>query len=227
MDFSRFHYISFDCYGTLIDWEAGILKTLSQPFADFQSVSKATVLQSFAQWESKIESGPFCSYFDVLTKVFSGLCREFNLRESNPHLLAESVVDWKPFDDSKESLSRLGKNFKLAILSNVDNAMFQQTQAKLTTSFHSVFTAQTIGSYKPAIENFHYLLQQLACAPTEILHVAQSLFHDHVPAKSLGITTVWVNRPSILQGQGATLPAQAKPDLTVQSMAELAELLCP
>jgi 2-haloacid dehalogenase len=226
LDPQPFEYISFDCYGTLIDWEQGILQALSKCFDQFQVHRPADVLQAFARWESKIESGDFLPYRQVLIQVLQSLSNEFSVPCADKEILANSVGQWQPFPDTLQSLERLKRNgYRLAVLSNVDRDMFTQTAEQLGQPFHRVLTSDEIGSYKPDPNNFKTMLNELGCEPDSILHVAQSLYHDHVPARQMGIASVWIDRPSILPGQGATPPADASPDLRLNSLSELADYL--
>lgn len=227
IDTSDIRFLSFDCYGTLIDWEQGILTALSEVFENYRNHSREQVLESFARWESRIEAGPFQRYAQVLVDVLQGMSTEFSVNVDQERLLAESVGQWEPFSDTLSALRRLEQRFHLVVLSNVDRDMFLQTERKLQIKFHQVLTSEQIGSYKPARRNFEYLLQRLETTPDAVLHVAQSLYHDHVPARELGIRSVWVDRPSIVPGQGATPAANAEPELHVRSLAELAAALVP
>ena len=227
MSSQTFEYLSFDCYGTLIDWENGILNALRELFGGFVEINQADVLRSFAKWEADVEAGPFLCYRDVLIQVQKGMCQDFAITAEHPDLLAESVGRWEPFGDTIAGLNQLAKPFKLVVLSNVDADMFAQTQARLDVQFSQVCVAEEIGSYKPSRQNFEYMFEQLGCKREQVLHVAQSLFHDHVPAKEMGMTTVWVNRQSIVKGQGATPPANAVPDYEVADVAGLVGLLTP
>lgn len=231
MEFSKLKYISFDCYGTLINWEAGIRDAVSDVFTPIRNYEMKEILASFAKWESKYEeecrTGGFRSYYDILTDVLVAVCNDFGIEPlgKTKLALANSVKTWKPFSDSVAALQELSKRFKLVILSNIDDEIFAESNLLLQTKFHSVFTAQQIGSYKPNRRNFEYMLEQLGCDKSEILHVAQSIYHDHVPAKAIGLSTLWVNRKSIFGGSGATLPANASPDFVVADMNEAAALI--
>lgn len=151
----------------------------------------------------------------------------FSPDKSDLEVLPRSVGHWPPFDDTVEALSRLQQRFELAILSNVDDQMFAETARQLQIEFGEVITAEQVGSYKPSPENFRYAVERLGVPQERILHVAQSLYHDHAPAKKLGFTTVWVNRPSRWPGTGVALPAEASPDLEVLDMAALASQAVP
>lgn len=231
MNSQRFKYISFDCYGTLINWEEGIRDAVKNLFAPEFRVGMREVLASFAKWESKFEGechdGHFRSYYEILTDVLVSMCGDFGIKPfgKTKFVLANSVQTWQPFPDTIAALKELSQRFKLVILSNVDDDIFAETNKRLHTKFHAVFTAEQIGSYKPARRNFEYMLDQLACDPNEILHIAQSIYHDHAPAKELGLTTMWVNRKSIFGGSGATPPAEASPDFIVEDMASAAAMI--
>lgn len=231
MDSSKFKYISFDCYGTLIDWESGIRDAIKTLFAPELKVAMKEVLESFAKWESKYEEecrdGNFRLYYDILVDVLMGVCKDFGIAPvgQTKFVLADSVKKWQPYSDSIAALHKLSQRFKLVILSNTDDEIFAETNQLLQTKFHAVFTAQQIGSYKPNPKNFAHMRERLACDSGQILHVAQSIHHDHVPAKAMGLTTMWVNRKSIFGGQGATLPANAAPDFVVDDMAAAAAMI--
>jgi len=233
MNFSTFRLLTFDCYGTLIDWEAGILATLC-PWAQRAGVSAddAALLTAFASAEAAAEhASPGALYPDILRDAHSRIAQHFHAPPdaAAANALAESVGDWPAFRDTREALARLHRRFKLVIVSNVDRASFARTQSRLGVPFDAVITAEEVGAYKPDLRMFRRTLEVAAdwkIAPQQVLHVAQSLFHDHVPAKSLGLSTVWVRRPSRGNSQlGATRdPGVAvQPDLTVQSLAELAD----
>src|SRR5271170_4668158 len=230
MRLGDFKALAFDCYGTLIDWEQGILAEL-RPWAARKGLSDDTILESFGAEEARCESAtPDRPYPAVLADVYRALGRGWGLpvNEIAPIAFGGSVGRWPAFPDSADALGYLKRQFKLVILSNVDRSSFARSNAKLQVEFDLVLTAQDIGSYKPDRRNFDRLTSELAAlgiAQDRILHVAQSLFHDIAPAKALGLKTVWVNRRKGRPGGGATPPAagDAAPDLEVASMAELAE----
>lgn len=226
-DFERITHLTFDCYGTLIDWEAGILKAL-RPVLEHHGVTAAdgALLRLFTDLEAAEEAGPYKSYRDVLTNVMIriGAALQFKPSPDESRRLADSMVDWKPFPDTVPALKLLGRRFQLAIISNVDDALFARTAERLQTSWRSVTTAQRTRSYKPAQRNFRCALMRLRVQPADVLHVAQSLYHDHVPAQALGISTVWVKRPSRLGTTGLSLPANVHPQVEVPNLRTLAGL---
>jgi len=224
LDFGAFDAMTFDCYGTLIDWEAGILTAL-RPILGAAGDDDA-ILEAFGRAESTIEAGPYRRYRAVLEEVARMLAAERGVA-ADPEAIAVfggSVVDWPAFPDSAEALARLHHRFRLGVITNCDDDLFAASARRLETGFDWVITAQQAGSYKPSERNFQLAFERLDLPRERILHVAQSLFHDHVPAKRLGLTTVWVDRRHGRSGGGATMPASATPDLTVPDMATLAAL---
>ena len=227
MNFDRFECISFDCYGTLIDWETGISSAL-RPILETHEVSAGhhALLELFGKAESEIEAGPYRTYREVLKDVLSRIGDEFGFEPSQIELetFSTSVMYWPVFGDSSQALRALSTRYRLIILSNVDDDLFRFSQKLLGVEFDHVFTAQQIGSYKPSRQNFEYLIQHSGAPKHKILHVAQSLFHDIAPAKAMGISTVWVDRRHGLTGLGATPPIEAAPDATVPDLRSLAVL---
>jgi 2-haloalkanoic acid dehalogenase type II len=226
-----FDALSFDCYGTLIDWEAGIGAVLT-PWARAQrlTTSAGELLERYAQAEAEQEAEtPAALYTDILgaamRRLGAGLGVEVSLEESGR--LSGSVGDWPAFPDSPSALAALAQRYKLVILSNVDRRSFAGSNARLGVHFDAIVTAEDCGSYKPSLNNFHALLRTvgaLGVGEGRLLHVAQSLFHDHVPARSLGLPTVWIDRRRELEGWGATPPPTmpVTPDWTFPSMAAFA-----
>jgi len=231
-----FEALSFDCYGTLIDWEAGLSAVLV-PWARAHGldVTEEQLLTEYSAAEAAAEAEhPADLYPDVLARsmrvVGGRLGAEVTAEEAAR--LAGSVPDWPAFADSRDALAALGTRFKLIILSNVDRASFAGSNARLGTEFTSVITAQDVGSYKPSQRNFDTLLSEaarLGVGQGKLLHVAQSLFHDHVPAKRAGLPTVWINRRHARPGWGATPepPAPVTPDWEFPSMAAFAAAAGP
>ncbi len=227
MDFSRFECLTFDCYGTLVDWETGILKAL-KPILEghHRQLSDEALLELYGTLEVQIESGEYLPYRLVLQRVTQrlGARLSFPLYEGEAAALADSLKNWPPFPDTVEALKRLKSRFKLAIISNTDDDLFAETAKLLQVPFDHVITAQQVKSYKPSHRNFERALEVIGLPKEKVLHCAQSIFHDIVPAKKLGIANVWVNRRAGKQGGGATKVATETPDLTVTSLQELAEL---
>ena len=228
LSFEQFQVLTFDCYGTLIDWENGILSALRPVLkAHDINMSDNQILELYGKIEPAIQARSFMPYREILRDVMRGFGSTLGFvpSEEEVHCLENSLANWQPFPDTVESLRQLKKFYKLAILSNIDNDLFEGSAKRLEVPFDYVMTAQQIGSYKPATQNFEYALQAMQIPQSNVLHVAQSLFHDVVPAKQLGLKTVWVNRRIDQEGFGATAPAQATPDLEVPDLATLADII--
>jgi len=219
--------LTFDCYGTLIDWESGIWEALQPVLAAHQvAATKEKTLELYAELETEAERGEYREYKSVLKMVMAGLGARLGFAPTRVELqnLPDSVKNWLPFPDTVAALQALKKKYKLAILSNVDDDLFAFSAQHLQVPFDWVITAQQVKSYKPSLNNFNRAIERIGSPKDKILHVAQSLFHDIVPAKTLGLSTVWVNRRHGKEGFGATLPAQAQPDWQVPDLKTLAEL---
>jgi 2-haloacid dehalogenase len=230
LDFSQFECLTFDCYGTLIDWESGILAALKPILAVHDRlIGDEEVLELYGAIESEIEAGDYLRYRDVLRLVAERIAARLScaLHENEIDALPESLKRWPPFPDTVEALRRLKSRYRLAIVSNTDDDLFAETAKLLAVPFDFVITAEQARSYKPSHRNFELALKRIGLPKQKILHCAQSLFHDIVPAKPLGIANVWVNRRAERKSSGATVPADAKPDATVTSLEELARLAVP
>ncbi len=231
MRFTDYQALSFDCYGTLIDWEAGIAAVLS-PWAKSRGLTldDEQLLTAYSAHEATAEAGyPADPYPDILARSLRALGGQLGaeVSDADAAALATSVPDWPAFEDSRNALEVLGAHFKLIILSNVDRASFAASRARLGVEFTSILTAQDIGSYKPSPRNFAALAEEarrLGIGGGKLLHVAQSLFHDHIPAQRAGLPTVWINRRHDRPGWGATPAptAHVSPDAEFPSMAAFA-----
>lgn len=232
MKLTDFKVMTFDCYGTLIDWEQGIWNALGPLLAKANgSWTRDEVLETYARHESEQEQAtPAMPYSQLLAVVHGRLAREWNVavtaEESNT--FGASVPDWPEFADSVEALRYLKQHYKLVILSNVDRISFRSSNARLQVVFDAIYTAQDIGSYKPSLRNFEYMIgrvqQDFGLEKSAIVHTAQSLFHDHGPANKFGLASVWIDRRHAAQGWGATMPPPGTPkyDQRFDSMAALA-----
>ncbi len=228
LNFDDFEVLTFDCYGTLIDWESGIAEALRPILAHHQvDLSTDKTLELYGELESEIERGEYHEYKTVLKMVLeeSGSRLGFIPTPTELQHFSESVKDWLPFPDSTHALQALKKRYKLGIISNIDDDLFAFSAQRLQTQFDWVITAQQAKSYKPSLNNFHLAFERIGLPGNKILHVAQSLFHDMGPAKALGLSTVWVNRRHNKAGFGATPPAQAQPDLEVPDLQALAGII--
>jgi 2-haloacid dehalogenase len=228
LELDRFAALTFDCYGTLIDWERGIVTAarvlLGPRGADMQDES---ILEAFARHERPLEHGPYQTYRSILALVARAIGSErgIDTSDAQAQAFAASVPDWPAFPDSPGALAQLAAHYRLGVITNCDDDLFAGSARRLGIDFAEVVTAQQVGSYKPAARNFEVMLERLDLPRERVLHVAQSLYHDHVPAKAMGFTTVWVDRRQGRQGSGATPPADATPDLVVPDLASLADLL--
>lgn len=230
MDFSRFTTISFDCYGTLIEWEAGILPALRGVLGRHgKTLRDAAILELYGEFEAEAESSPYQRYREVLSAVVRAFGQRLGFQPDAADIgaLSESVPSWPPFSDTVDALRRLKKRYRLAVISNIDDDLFAQTRKHLGVDFDAVITAEQARSYKPSLRNFELALSRLAIPREQLLHAGQSIYHDVIPAQSLGLSAVWVNRKSARPGVGAVRSAKGKPDLEVPDLATLATLAVP
>jgi 2-haloacid dehalogenase len=228
LDFSRFEILTFDCYGTLINWEAGLLTALHTILtAHSKQVDDATLLELYGDFEQQAEQPPFQPYREVLGSVVRQFGAElgFSPTADEIRLLAESLPTWKPWPDTVAALHKLKTRFRLAILSNIDDDLFGRSRPQLEVAFDEVITAQQAQAYKPAIRLFELALTRVNAPAHRVLHVGQSIYHDVIPAQALGLATAWVNRASARPGIGAVKSAKAKPDITVSTLEELATIV--
>jgi 2-haloacid dehalogenase len=233
MRLSGFKALSFDCYGTLIDWESGIVAAL-QPLLARAAVppTQSDVLEQFGRYESPAQkSSPRATYPEILGRIYESLAADWGV-PSDPiekENFSLSVKNWPKFEDTTNALSYLKEHYKLVILSNIDRQTFRRTNQSLGIDFDFIYTAQDIGSYKPDSKNFMYLIDHLAeggIAKTDVLHVAESWYHDHLPANEFGLASAWINRRHGRPGYGATHVPQKIPSFSFKfnSLSELVEL---
>jgi 2-haloacid dehalogenase len=228
LDFDNYAVLTFDCYGTLIDWESGIWDALSPILAAHgATLGREDALVLFGELEADAERGAYMNYKAILGTVLQGFGARLGFIPTEAELdaFSHSVRDWNPFPDSPGALAELAKKYKLVVVSNVDDDLFAYSAKKLGVTFSDVITAQQVKSYKPAEPHFHEAFRRVGVPRAQILHVAQSLFHDIVTAKALGLSTVWVNRRHNKPGAGATPPVEATPDVEVPDLATLARLV--
>ena len=230
MKLSDFKALTFDCYGTLIDWEPTMLAHL-QPWVKRHGIamSDTALLETYSKGEHALETAnPKMLYPDVLANGHKQLAKTLNIPvdEKAARAFGDSIGDWPPFDDSIEALTYLKKHYKLVILSNVNDAGVAKSAAKMGNPFDAIITAEQVGSYKPVHNHFHEGFKRLKAMGVErnqILHTAQSLFHDHVPANELGLNNAWIDRRAKRGGgSGATVPVAQMPklDFRFESMAD-------
>lgn len=232
MKLTDFKVLTFDCYGTLIDWESGMIKALT-PLTDKLDgkLTRNAILEAHARHESTQQRyTPYRRYQDVLASVYRRLAEEWGVVVNWDECVqyGKSIKDWEPFPDSMEALKYLKQHYKLVILSNVDQESFFASNRKLGVEFDAIYTAEDIGSYKPSDRNFEYMLEMLKSRgfeKAEILHTAESMFHDHAPANKHGLSSCWIYRRHAQEGFGATMHPGDMPhyDFMFHSMGEMAE----
>ena len=230
VDFDRFDALTFDCYGTLIDWEAGLsggLRAVLDPRG--VAIDDDRLLQAYARHEAPLEAGPYLTYREILRRSLLGVCADLGIEPTDAEVetFGGSVADWPAFPDSPAALARLATRFGLGVVTNCDDDLFAASNARLGVAFDWIVTAQQARRYKPNPRGFELAFERIGLPPRRILHVAQSLFHDHVTAKRLGLTTVWIDRRHDRPGLGATPPAAATPDATFPDMASFAAAAVP
>jgi 2-haloacid dehalogenase len=225
LNFSQYRYLTFDCYGTLVDWENGIFSALRPILHKHgKSIDNSRLLEMYGDLEMRAEQ-PFQSYREVLRAVVRGFGQElgFTPTADEQNSLPDSLPYWEPWPDTVAALQRLKTRFQLAIISNIDDDLFAKTAPQLGVTFDNIITAQQAHCYKPGREIFQLALERVGVEPRAILHVGQSIYHDVIPAKTFGMSTVWVNRPSARPGVGAVRSATAEPDLEVRNLGTLAD----
>jgi 2-haloacid dehalogenase len=232
---NHFEALSFDCYGTLIDWETGLLAALEPLLA--RAVARPPtddVLEAYGVAEFGAQQAhPGDPYPQILSRVWLALASKWGLADDadERERFARSVGEWPAFPDTVEALKRLKARYNLVILSNVDRASFARTNHRLEADFDRIITAQDVGSYKPDPRNFEALVaavESMGIPRGKLLHVAQSLFHDHVPAQAIGLKTAWIDRRAGMAGGGATRQpeAQVRPDFIFPTLGALADAGC-
>jgi 2-haloalkanoic acid dehalogenase type II len=214
--------ITFDCYGTLIDWEGGISTAFaSAAAAETRQLDRTQMLKAYAELEPSVEAAPYRRYRDVLTEAARrvGERLEWPLSQEQAVFLAKSLPDWQPFADTNQALERLvAAGYSLGILSNVDDDLLAGTRRHFSVVFDLIVTAQQVGSYKPEPGHFTEARQRLGSK--RWLHAAQSYFHDVVPARALGIPIAWINRKHEIASDGG------QADREFHTLTELADWLC-
>lgn len=224
INFDDFEVLLFDCYGTLIDWESGILSGIKPIlFKHNIDFSDNKILELYAELEVKIENGNYIKYKNVLRRVVEEFGKKLNFKPSSIELecLVKTFDNWMPFPDTVDSLKKLKEKYRLAILSNVDDDLFTISAKHLKVKFDYIITAERVKSYKPSLKNFKFAIDKIGISEDKIIHVAQSLYHDIIPAKGLGLSTIWINRRKDKDGFGATPVASAKPDMIFPDLKSL------
>ena len=225
LDFSSFEAMTFDCYGTLIDWETGILSALHRVLGGHGiSHPDAELLQLYGDFEATAQQGEYREYREVLRSVASSFGKHFSFVPTTNDLeaLPDSLPNWRPWADTVSALQKLQTRYKLAVISNIDDDLFVSTRPQLPIDFQSVTTAQQARCYKPSLEIFKLALSRIGVPAQRVLHVGQSIYHDVLPAKSMRFSTVWVNRQSRRDGVGAVKRVEGTPDWEVRNLETLA-----
>jgi 2-haloacid dehalogenase len=229
LDFRRFEVLCFDCFGTLIDFERGVLAAL-RPILERRGVAPSDdeLLETYGALKLPIErSSPFKPFREVLLRTMDSVGQRFGFEPTPAErsALVDTIGDWPPFPDTVEALGVLGRHTRLVILSNIDDDLFEGSARQLRVPFAAVVTSQQVGSYKPSLANFRFMLERLGLPKQRVLLAAQSLFHDIGPAREIGLTSVWINRRHDRAGFGGTPPGAAEPDLRVPDLRTLARLV--
>ncbi|MEF8939926.1 MAG: haloacid dehalogenase type II [Salinivenus sp.] len=222
---NQYDALSFDCYGTLVDWATGMARAL-QPILEGHDVDVADdeLFRLYGRFEKDVESGEYVQYREVLRQVARRIGTHFGFTPTNAELkrVADSVGRWPVFGDTNAALGRLAEHFRLAVVSNVDDALFHETARQFTVAFDEVITAEQVGAYKPALAPLEAAFTRLGVPPNRLLHVAQSVYHDVNPAGRMGLSCVWVQR----YGTRFDPPTpQTEPAETVPDLATLADHL--
>ena len=224
MDFNKIRLLSFNCYGTLIDWKESVLNILEFFFKDFPiEFSRDELFRAFLEADRKMISDKYLSYRDILAGVLDLMAEQLriSLDPASRYLLSDRFSEWKPFPDTVQSLKKLKEKFQLAIISNVDDELFSISNRLLKVEFDYIVTAQQVGSYKPDLRNFQHALGDFGIEKEHHVHVAQSIYHDIIPANQLGLNKVWVNR----YGEPERTDSIEFPDLEVPDLSSLVKIL--
>ena len=228
INFNSVKIISFDCYGTLIDWRAGIIESLTPVLKKHNiMLSEHDIINLYSSFEAALQQSEYKEYKEILYLIVNKFGQELNFKpdQEDKYSLINSLKKWKPFSDTISSLKKLKRKYKLAILSNVDNDLFSYTAELLQIDIDLLITSQDTKSYKPSLQNFKHLLNLANISnKDEILHVAGSKYHDIIPATELGLNTVFVNRYPGLTGLG--IDSKIKASLEVADLTGLTEIAC-
>ena len=224
MEFSNIQLLSFDCYGTLVDWKNSVLDLLETcMLANNVNISREELFEIFLQEDRKMITEEYRSYREILAQIMDGITGQLGIKSgrANRNLLSDQFNEWFPFPDTVENLKKLGKQFKLAIISNVDDDLFSITNLMLEVEFDHIVTAQQLGSYKPSALNFEEALERFQLDCSQIMRVAQSIHHDIVPSNKLDWNNVWVNR----YGESERTDPDEFPNLEVPDLASLVRII--
>jgi 2-haloacid dehalogenase len=226
-DFGRIEVLTFDCYGTLIDWESGLLAGLRAVVGDGDTDDE--LLEAYGRAEARAEAGDWLPYRQVLGRGLAAVCAARGIAPTDQQLadFGTSVADWPAFADAAAALDRLRRRFRLGVITNCDDDLFAGSNRRLGEPFEWVVTAQQAQAYKPSQRNFELALGRIGRPREAILHVAQSMYHDHVPGQQMGLATAWIDRRHDRDGFGATPAASATPNLVAPDLATFAAMAMP
>jgi 2-haloacid dehalogenase len=232
IDWSRVKALSFDCFGTLVDWEQGILRDLKGGLMTRSGKEASTyydddeLLRFYGQAEPAAQGTPFKPYKEVLKLALLRIADAGHLRPKDPEVLLKGLPAWPVFPDTADALARLKSRFRLALVTNCDRDLLAGVEARLGVPFDVVVTSEDVGAYKPSPKLLEKAIERLGIAKDELAHAAQSLFHDVETAKALGIPTVHVDRREGRPGGATPRPTTVvAPDVKVKSLAELCSLV--
>jgi 2-haloacid dehalogenase len=222
--FDIYEVLSFDVYGTLINFEKGILRNLKPVLENHNiNLNDEQILQLYGEIEARIQEEEFVKYREILKKTVIAFGDRFGFTPSlsERNCLVDSLGTWKPYPDTVETLQILKKKYKLAIISNIDDDLFSLSAKHLKVEFDWVITAEQAKSYKPSDRTFKFAIKKIGVSPERILHISNSAYHDIIPAKSLGLSTIWINGRPYMAGFGATPPISGSPDFEVPDLKSL------
>ena len=215
--------ISFDCYGTLVDWKSGVLNTLVPLFNDYLlDISEEEIFELFTKFDAEVIHSDFIYYRNVLIEIMKRFSNalNINLMKSDLDCLVNSLPNWPPFGDTSSSLKKLKNKYKLALITNSDNDLIDKTLSFLGVKFDYIITSAKVKSYKPSLNNFITSMEEFNLPPNQILHVAQSIYHDITPCNKLGIRNIWLNR----YVDPSPVDTIEKPGFEIRSLTELVGL---
>jgi 2-haloacid dehalogenase len=226
--FDIYKVLSFDVYGTLINFEQGILRNL-KPVLESHNIhlNDEQILQLYGEIEARIQEEEFVKYKEILRKIVLAFGDRFGFTPSSYErdCLVASLGTWKPYPDTVMTLQVLKKKYKLAIISNIDDDLFSLSAKHLNVNFDWVITTEQAKSYKPSEHTFKFAIEKIGISPEKIIHISNSAYHDIIPAKSLGLSTIWVNGRPYMAGFGATQPVSGSSDFEVPDLKSLINIM--
>jgi 2-haloacid dehalogenase len=226
--FNTYEVLSFDVYGTLIDFENGILGALKPVLKNHRIyLNDEQILELYGEIEARVQEEKFCKYRKVLKKVVWEFGKRFDFKPSSSeeNCLVYTLGTWIPFPNIVESLHSLKKKYRLAVLSNIDDDLFSLSAKHLEVDFDWVITSEQAKSYKPSLKNFQFAIKKIGVSPEKILHISNSMYHDIIPARALGLSTAWINGRAYMAGFGASPPVSGSPDFEISDLKSLVSII--